>query len=489
MKKNILLFICIFFSINIFSQSVGITDFMRLNPYSTFNNPAYFLPYKGYVGIPGVSNINFSCYNSSFLFKNLVTKTQNGDLVMTADKFVNSLAKNNWFNTSLNLNILNFGFRVKKLFFSFDYQLKMDEQLRYSKDLFSFLLQNELIHFFDGTYTYTKSSPALFQLEPNINLYQELSFGCQVQILDNLYIGVRPKILFGVFNLKTEKFKAEVYSNPVDKSICGNFDVSINMASLFQFYTKDANGNIAIDAGNMFSYNQSVSGFLNKCFSNNLGFAIDLGAVFRVNQQIRVSASVTDLGFIKWRGTELKLSIKPPAPGEDYVFTDLTTEQFVNFIINAGNLNFDHAFDAINANFSMELYKPYTTMLTSNIMLDGYFDLTPAHRFIMQFKGYIFGKHFMPQFTLAYNGTFLNIFDVVVSYSMMKKSFANIGVGFGVRLGPVHLYAGTDNLLAYFNILNARRINGTAGLLLDFPVKAKVKEAELKSLFANTEER
>jgi len=64
MKKNILFIIAIIFFLNTHSQTVGVTNFMRLNPYSTLNNPAYFLPYKGYVALPVVSNFNFSIYNS-----------------------------------------------------------------------------------------------------------------------------------------------------------------------------------------------------------------------------------------------------------------------------------------------------------------------------------------------------------------------------------------------------------------------------------------
>jgi hypothetical protein len=50
-------------------------------------------------------------------------------------------------------------------------------------------------------------------------------------------------------------------------------------------------------------------------------------------------------------------------------------------------------------------------------------------------------------------------------------------------MGPMHLYAGADNVLAPINLFNTSKINGTFGLLVDFPVKAKVKEAELRSMF------
>ena len=486
MKKYIFLFVTGFFFVsNTFSQSIGVTDFMRLNPYSNLNNPAYFLPYHGYVGIPVISNFNFSLYNSGFHYKNLfeMNKERTGGTI-TINKFVNSLSKNNWFNTNLNLELLGFGFRVDKFFFSFGYRLKIDENFRYSKDLFGFLLRGNLAQNSDEEYLYTKTSPALLEIAPNINIYQEMSIGFQGQILNRLYVGVRPKILFGLLNLKTEKFDAKVYSNPEDYTIYGNYDVSMNVASAIPLYEKDADGNLVFSLEHFSNLGNNVSGLIKNCFSKNLGFAIDLGAVYRINRQIRVSASLTDLGFIKWKGTPLNMSIKPLEDGKDYEFSGFTSNQITNFMNNGITINLD---SIVNNNFMLSELQTYTAVLTSKFMVDGYFDLTPSNRFILQFKGYILGKNFIPQFTIAYNGSFFNVFDLVISYSMMKKSYDNLGVGLGVRIGPVHLYAGTDNALAAVNLLNASKMNATFGLLVDFPIRKKVKEAELNSMFKQNE--
>jgi len=487
MKKHIYLFLTIFsFSLSTFSQSVGITDFMRLNPYSNFNNPAYFTPYKGYVGVPGIANFNFSFYNSGLKYKNIIELDAQGfPKTITPNKFFNSLhPTNNWLNTELNLELLGFGFRVEKLFFSFNYRLKFDERFKYSRDLLGFFIPGNLAQKDNGEYLYTKESPAILGISPNINIYQEMSIGFQGQILNRLYIGARPKILFGLINLKTENFQATIYSNPKDYTIYGNYDVSMNIASALPFYTKDANGNINLSLGSLLNFENGVMGVVKNVFSKNLGFAIDLGAVYRINQQIRVSASITDLGFIKWKGTPLNISIKPLPDGKDYEFAGFTTNQISNFIKNGINISLD---SIINNNFVVQGIDSYNTMLTSKIMADGYFDLTPSNRFILQFKGYIMGKTLLPQFTVAYNGTFFNFIDVVVSYSILPKDYSNLGLGLGLRLGPIHLYAGTDNVLAPLNLLNTSKLNATFGLLIDFPVKAKVKEVRLESIFKKKE--
>jgi|GEM_PF-525397 len=487
MKKYIFLFLTsLFISFNIFSQSVGITDFMRLNPYSNLSNPAHFIPYNGYVGIPGAANINFALYNTGFFYKNLIETDKYWNPVkFTPNKFVKSLhPTNNWFNTNFDLEILGFGFRVKKYFFSFGYRIKVEEKLKYNQDMFGFILQGNLAKDDKDNYLYTVASPAELVVAPNLNIYQELSIGFQGQITNRLYVGARPKMLFGLVNVKTNKLGASFYTNPEDYTISGHYNVDMNVASVIPFYTKDANGNIKLETEDLFNIGNNWRGLVRSVFSKNLGFAMDLGAVYRVNQQIRVGAAVTDLGFIRWKGKGSVLNI---TGSTDFMFTGLTSDQITNLIQNGFNIDLDTIFDIVNNNFDFNEPKPYNTMLTSKITLDGYFDLTPSNRFILQFKGYIMGKHFLPQFTVAYNGSFFNVFDVVVSYSMMKKSFANLGVGLGIRMGPVHLYAGTDNILAVANILNTAKVNATVGLLINFPIK-KVKEPELRSMFREAED-
>ena len=486
MKKYILLFLTgLFISVNTFPQTVGITDFMRLNPYSGSNNPAYFMPYNGYVGIPGASNINFSLLNTSFIYKNFIKLNDDGTPEkFTPNKFVNSLhPTSNWFNTNLNMELLGFGFRVKKCFFSFNYRLKMDQQFRYSRDLFGFLLQGNLAQDKEGNYIYKS---ATLEIEPNITVYQEMSLGFQTQIFDWLYIGARPKILFGLANINP-KLSATINTDPEDYTIFGTHNVDINVASIIPFYKKDADGNISLNSDALSDIGNDIPGLVKSCFSKNLGFAIDLGAVYRLNQQVRFSASVTDLGFIRWKGKGALLNIASNPNANSFKFEGFNEDQITNLINNGIDFNLDTIFNVVSNNFSLNELNSYSTMLTSKVMLDGYFDLTPSNRFILQFKGYIMGKNFLPQFTVAYNGSFFRVFDIVLSYSMMRNSFANLGVGLGIRIGPLHLYAGTDNILAAVNVLNATKINVTTGLLINFPVTAKVKEPELKSLFKKRE--
>jgi len=487
MKKKLFFFCCFCFSVNLLSQTVGITDFMRLNPYSNTNNPAYFIPYDWYVGVPGLANVNISFYNTSIFYKNLIKIDSKGIADdVTINKFLKTIPKNSWLNTEMGIEVFGFGFRKYNYFFTFACRLKVDASLKYSKSLFRFLLKDTPLpdNIEDIDY-YSKVN-----LESNLKIYKELCFGFQGQILDNLYIGVRPKILLGLLDFKTNAFNAKFSTNVSDDVIAGNYNINLNAASVFPFYKKDSEGNIKIDLGSLFSTGIGSKKIMNDILTKNIGFAIDLGVVYRINQEFRVSASITDLGFIKWKSSALKISTDPNANSFD--FSRINADELLK-LLKTGSIDADKNKDFFNGVICSEI-NSYVTMLTSKIMIDGYFDVTPSNRFIIQGKGYILGKNFLPQLTLAYNGTFYNAIDVVVSYSMMEKSFANLGIGLGFRMGPAHLYFGTDNVLAAFsknskdviapiNLFNASRVDFTVGLLVDFPFKAKVKEPVLKSIF------
>ena len=56
---------------------------------------------------------------------------------------------------------------------------------------------------------------------------------------------------------------------------------------------------------------------------------------------------------------------------------------------------------------------------------------------------------------LAYNYHLGNFLSATASYSLYNRSYANVGFGVSVNLGPVEIYCLTDNILA-FGTLNPR---------------------------------
>ena len=51
----------------------------------------------------------------------------------------------------------------------------------------------------------------------------------------------------------------------------------------------------------------------------------------------------------------------------------------------------------------------------------------------------------------------------------------NVGAGLGLRLGPIQLYAATDNVLAAFSPMNSSMLNVQMGLMVNLSDKKNKK--------------
>ena len=106
----------------------------------------------------------------------------------------------------------------------------------------------------------------------------------------------------------------------------------------------------------------------------------------------------------------------------------------------------------------------YTSGLNATMMARGYYDLTPEHRFSAQLMGYNMGLGMKPAMTLAYTGSFADKYDVVATYTMMRGSFDNIGIGLSANFGGMLIYVATNNFFGFFNPANRSQINAQFGI-------------------------
>lgn len=466
MKKYILLIIVSTLAWTLAAQD-GITlHFMRLNPYSDYYNPSMHLQYNGYVGIPGISHVNAALTNTSARYKNIYVSNNNGNININLNNFVSKLSnKKNMLNTNVAVNIIDFGFRTKPIRFSFSYRIRMDEYCSYNKDLIALPVHGNMSYL-------GPKNPARPELRLSMNAYQEFALGMQVDINSCLYLGFRPKLLFGIANIKTRKANATLYTDPEDYTLTMNYGI--------EYYTSTAIPySIGMSPNGDLNFNfetENIMNNLGKSFKN-MGAALDFGMTYRINNMFGVAASVLDLGFIHWTSycNQVTGSISETSTHDDdghFVFDGVTSEDLAEFLENPGELS-----DKIQEIFPIEVTetKAYTKSLASRFLVEGYCNLGKHHRLSALFQGRIVNKQFIPSFTVAWNGNFLNFFDLCVSYTMAKRSYTNLGLGVGFNLKVFHLYVATDNVFGFINkksiqrgILNSHNANVQVGLVFDW---------------------
>lgn len=483
MKKLFFAITFVCSSLLLMAQYSEIIRFSRLNPLANYYNPATYTPYNGYVSFPFLSNINFAMHNSGFKYNNIFNLGSDGTpQTITMDNFVDKLnEKNNILAFNFSEEIFGFGFRIKNLFFSYSQRIKFEANYFYSQDLFGFLTYGNLNYL--GPH-----DPANISMKFNTSMYSESSIGVHYKLNDHIYIGIRPKYLAGYMNINVSDLSFKLFTDPDDYSLKLNYNGELRFATPVPIFKVENNRIVLED----FSSMGGVSDYLNLAkgtLTGNSGAGIDLGVLYRINNQFGVSVSATDIGFIKWKTSTISIKTKPLTEGEfidsegNVIFSGLTTE-VLNKLMNGASISeafgvpasFDTLFQDL---FTIEELPYYVTSLTTKLSAEGYYQINESNRFSALFKGYIVNKAFVPAFTLAYNGNFWNMIDVIATYSMTKKSYANVGIGLGIRLGPVHLYGGTDNLLAIFNPLNSSIINAQFGLIFDWGIK-KANEKKIK---------
>lgn len=433
--KFLIIIVLLFGSLISKAQNDGIT--MTLLPhlsYNNFYNPAIPTESKIVFGL-GISNIGFSAYNSSIRYNNLYGFENGKASYIDANKFINSLDEHdNFINTNFSLDIARFGIKVKKLFIDANWRVRYNGEFHYSRDFLGFFING------NGNYL-GADNPADFSIGTDINMFSEMSVGLQYAINDKLTIGIRPKLLNGIANISINDDNTYIYTDENTYEMTG--DVNINMKASTVL---DADINRLSQVGDCLN-SIGFSEMFN--FKENLGFGIDLGASYIFNKHIGVAMGVYDLGFIKWKNTKEKHVYK-----DNVVLNDALIDDFENL----SNLNLDlttlysDLLKDIWDNDSIYPGEDYKTSLKTRIMLQGYYEFIPMARFTAIAQMYYVKEKMRPALTIAYSGSFFRLLNVTASYTVSKYAGNSIGAGFGVNLGPLNIYAVTDNIMILTNL-------------------------------------
>lgn len=434
------------------AQYVSPVDFMRNNPRSVFANPAtytvdngYFDMFLGGINI-GVQNIGLK-YDKFFQFN-----AQGQPSVIDLDNGVASLRDQNYVNTYLNFDIFHCGKRTKYGYFTYSHRVREMQSLSYSKDLVQLAAQGNAS--FLG-----ESNPANIEIGVAARAVQEFDFGYQMSLTNDLNIGLRLKFLMGFADAKTNALNVQLFTDPTTYALSVKGLADLRVSLPYQ---------ITMENGQM----KLITGQFNPAtLFKNYGGGIDLGAEYKINNQFGVAAAINDLGFISWDNYSATMTGQIQDAGHFYdngafVFSGLNPDQIDGLMNQDGY--FEKLMDSLVDYFQLTptTMTKYTSGLNTNMMVRGYYDLTPEHRFSAQLMGYNLGLGMKPAVTLAYTGSFANKYDLVATYTMMGGSYDNIGIGMSANFGGILLYMASNNVFGFFNPANRSQLNFQFGITL-----------------------
>lgn len=452
MKKifsfSIIIYLMAFYCFDSQAQDSRVLYFMNNNPHSSYTNPANVYNSKVHVGIPFLSNLNISFYNSAIHYKKLFEKNDTGN-TLTVNRFVNSLKSRNSINFALNYEIIGFGFKADNFYISPSYRVRFEEYFTYPDVLFKLPIK--------GNMEYIDKPAEMKNLRLNATLYHELSVGLQYTVNDNLSLGIRPKLLFGLANINTKKSYFKLTTDPETYEINIQEELKVNTALLFDMNSSD------------------MLNFIPNIFANR-GFSMDIGVNYKFNESAGISLSVVDAGFIKWKTNPMNFHSTVADGGKYYKDGGFC---FGGFNINGASSDTSSIFSRLGdatEEFIDSLSNYFPLTATSNnyisptyakIYLSGYYKIDKNNTLSVMFRGDVVGKSFVPSITLAYSGNFFNMLDVIVTNSIIDKSFFHLGLGLGLRFTGFQMYIATDNIVSNFTPLNASLLNLQMGMFID----------------------
>lgn len=434
------------------AQQVSPVDFMKMNPYQMKSNPAAKLPYESVMSIV-IGNTNLSLQHTGLRYDNFFDFDAQGvPTTLNLRKLANGLNESNFLGINSETQLFTLYRSIGNGMLTFDWGVKVRGDLRFSDDLFKLLAYGNSVFVGEG-------NPANVDVNLNLNTYREFAVGYQHNINEKLSIGGRVKLLFGLANLATSNANVKLFTDPDSYALRIMENVGV-MASLPRVFTLE-NGVLNANGG-----------FIWSDLFRNVGFGMDLGVEYRFNEHFGVMAAVNDLGFIRWKLNNVKLESKIEDAGQFYddgsfLFNGLDTDQLQ--LIISDEYYRERFLDTLKQYFPMELTNAdkYTTGLNTNVLLRGYYDIDGKNRFTLQAQGMFYNSGFRPAMTLAYSGSFFKKIDVCASYTVMKDSYDNIGLGLAFNLGVFHIYAASNNVLGLFKPLNTSALDAQVGIVFN----------------------
>ena len=485
------------------AQFLRTSYFMEGTHYRQQLNPA-LTPTKGYFNLPVIGAVNATVGSTSLGYQDIIDIIDDGDDFYTKPDFMNRLKDNNKLNVNFSTEILSAGWYKGKNFWSFNIGLRTDIGANLTKNMFTFLNEMETVEENWRNSNYDISGQQL-----NINAYTEIGLGLSRQINSRLTVGARVKALLGIGNMELKLNRVAMSANlPSDQQI-NQWSSESYWNSMTPSQAAQAAQELK-DKFNNYHANLTVGAELKSSFKGlelqeeegkdyvtdfdfdsgklgiaGYGFGIDLGASYKILDNLTVSASVLDLGFISWSKSSTKIASANPDPIDikGSTYANMVDPNNPNTVMNAVNQLQNDAqgymdrvtngdvldYDMLQLEVS-DAKESRKSRLASTLVLGaeyGFFNnklavgVLSTTRFVQ--------PDALTELTFSANYRPKSWFNVALSYSVIQSAGKSFGLG--LKLGP--LFVGTDYM---FLGKNSNSVNGFVGVSIPLGGRKASKE-------------
>ncbi len=238
---------------------------------------------QNYISFPGLANLNFGIRGTlnmeDYIYNVNGRTTTFLNPNVDAKEFLNNIEDENDFNFDTKIQLLSVGFKGFGGYNTIGVNVRANMHTMLPKSLFQFAKEGLA----NKTYDISK-----FGI--HARSYAEIALGHSHDINEKLRIGANLKFLVGVGNIDAEFNKASLTLGEDTWTAVTNAEVQASVKGLA--YEKE----ISENSGKPYVNGAEIDG----AGINGFGFAVDLGAQFKLTEHLTLSASLLDLGSISW---------------------------------------------------------------------------------------------------------------------------------------------------------------------------------------------
>ena len=410
-------------------------------------------PTRGYFNIPVIGSLNVSASSNVLGTSDIIDVLDSKNSLYSNDKLFDKLLQSdNRLNVNLNTDILSFGWYRGKGFWTFNVGLRTDIGASLAKDMFS--MMRNMKGFALEDMAGTTANYDLSNQSVNVKAYAEVGLGYSRRITEKLTVGARVKVLLGLARAEANINKFNVDLDLPNLNATGGEVSPSDWYGKGYSYTADANVLTTLKGGGMtFNEDGKINKFdmkLEDMGISGTGFGIDLGASYKIWDNLTVSASVLDLGFLNWKESET--TVATVTGNENVTIDENNYDRYIG-----GDFLSVERFDFKKG--STENVKNKTRLYSTVLIAGEYGLLNNKLSVEAMYTARFVEPKTLNELTFSATLRPANWLNAAISYSPILASGKSIGVA--VKLGP--LFVGTDYM---FLGRNSKTVNGFVGISL-----------------------
>lgn len=428
--------------------------FLESLPQSGDINPAKTRQSSFHMNFPAFFMAGHTSMNGSlpFSFSDIAT-TDGVTTTVSMAGLLEGIKDNNYINMGFQKNFLNYGWIKGKNYWNFSIGTTFNVDFNYNSNFMELFVKGP------GDEQFVTGNPvSLDGTAWDVSVYQDYGLGYSRDVNQKLRLGGKFRLLSGGMNFKGSldgvslTTATDLTSLTIASAISAQSSTPLSYVDGIDPVTGDSTSTLD-NAATQSNLTSALTSFA------NAGVALDLGASYKINDNISAFVSVRDFGLISWaEGNKYENKADASFTFEGFTVAQLQDSTFTSELG-----------DSISNILKLEkTAESYTTYLPTRFFVGGEYKLNNQFSANALYSGRYANSKLNSTIVAGFGWMPSKVFEARVSYTIKNGTYDNVGLATVLTMGAWQLYFITDNILGLTAIDYAKNINAAFGSNLSF---------------------